>query len=63
MTARKYDNLPQKTIKCHLRPYKAIQGHANSNEDTHSHGREKQHQEHTRPHKVIQGHIRAYKAT
>ena len=42
---------------------KAIQGHASSNEATHSHGLEKQHQDHTRPHKAIQGHTRSYKAT
>ena len=44
--------MPYEDIKGQTRPYKAIQVHANSNEATHSHGREKQNQDHTRPHKA-----------
>ena len=39
-----------------------LKGHANSNDATHSHGREKQHQDHKRPHKTMHGQIRPYKA-
>ena len=55
--------MPFKAMEGHTRPLKDTQDHANSNEVTHTHGREKQHQDHTRPHKAIQGHIRSHKAT
>ena len=43
--------------KAILQGHARKQGHANYNEATHSHGREKQYQDHMRPHKAIQDHI------
>ena len=54
----KYNILPQKTIKCHKRPYKTTPGHSKSEMDTHGYDSEKL----QKYHKARKGHTRPHKA-